>query len=139
MHNPDRIFSDFLFINEISFYHTHPEDKEINKNIKRSESDTPSAIDIVSFFKIQGITDFYAKIRKINNYDLDFRIITPIGIYIIKIPDINSEKDIDKINKAIGDYSKERLRYVFIHDALPLEELLDILRDADFKVDLKGF
>jgi hypothetical protein len=97
----------------VSFYHIHPADG-------RLESCSPSLTDLWGFFQIQHALN---NLKSINS---DFRIITPIGIYNIKLPKFNREN-----LGVLFDYEIKRLQQPDDFDGL-----LRILCDAGFKVEL---
>jgi hypothetical protein len=97
----------------VSFYHIHPDDD-------RLESCSPSLTDFIGFFQIQ---------HALNNLgidDIDFRIITPIGIYKVELPKFNREN-----LGVLFDYEIKRLQRPD-----DIDGLLRILRDAGFKVEI---
>jgi hypothetical protein len=111
----------------VSFYHIHPDDD-------RLESCSPSLTDFIGFFQIQHALNNLKSIE-----DADFRIITPIGIYKIKLPEFNREK----LGAVLYNYEMERLQlqynYTIKKQQLQpddIDGLLRILLDAGFKVEL---
>ena len=127
IHNPEKIIADFKDIDEFSHYHIHPIDKnDLNPNA--SASDSPSTNDILAFFKTRNIINNYGK-GKIKN--LDFRIITPVGTYILMPPTNLTDSGAD----VLSHYEEQRLRYMI--GEISLENVIETLRDGGFTVELK--
>jgi hypothetical protein len=97
----------------VSFYHIHPDDKF------GLLSCSPSLGDLLGFFILQEALNDLG----ISN---DFRIITPVGIYKIELPEFSR-----KILDVLHDYNTRRLQRPD-----DIDGLLRILRDAGFKVEL---
>jgi len=128
IHNPEKIIADFKNIDEISGYHIHPIDKNNQNLYGVSGSDSPSIEDIISFLRTRNIVNHFSK-SKIRS--LDFRIITPVGTYIITPPAELTDSEAD----SLSNYQEKRFRYQI--GEVALEDLINVLRNAGLSVELK--